>query len=160
VARKSSHVFRQLPPVWRPIPLLARSLSPVRTSHFQISVAGPLDFERLGHRDSKHACRSLSCSRPCAPVTPGPSEYHIRLLADESQKNGASNGMSPALQSPRCEQPLVQLFAALIREDDTCIVVRLRGQRSISSREKPLPSPLSPSVRIFPIQRIGQHNSP
>ena len=56
--RKSSHVFWQLLPAWRPIPLSARSLSLRRSSRFKFSIAGPLDFERLGHRDSEHECMS------------------------------------------------------------------------------------------------------
>jgi hypothetical protein len=51
------------------------------------------------------------------------------------------NDMSPALLFPRCEQPLARLFVTLIREDDACAVVRLRGQRSISSRETPIAIP-------------------
>jgi len=51
------------------------------------------------------------------------------------------NDTSPALLSPRCEQRLARLFVPLIREDDACTVVRLRGQRSISSREKPIAIP-------------------
>src|SRR3990172_1895295 len=54
------------------------------------------------------------------------------------RKNGVMNDMSPALLFPRCEQPLARLFVALIRDDDACSVVRLRGQRSISSPEKPI----------------------
>jgi hypothetical protein len=57
-ARKSSHVFRQLLPAWRPIPLLARSLSPRRHRVFKFSVTGPLDSEHLGHRDSTRGCKS------------------------------------------------------------------------------------------------------
>jgi hypothetical protein len=51
------------------------------------------------------------------------------------------NDMSPALLSRRCEQPLARLFVALIREDDACTVVRLRGQHSISSPEKSIAIP-------------------
>jgi hypothetical protein len=127
--------------VWRPIALLARGLSRCELG-VQSPVDDPLDFVHLVHRDSAHGCKSSSCSRPGVPVTPEPSEYHIRPPADESQKNGASSGTSPALLSPRSDQPLAQLFAALIREDDAGIVVRLRGQRSISSLEKPIAIPI------------------
>ena len=48
---------------------------------------------------------------------------------------------SPALLSPRCEQPLARLFVALIREDDACSVVWLRGQRSFSLPEKTVAIP-------------------
>jgi len=51
------------------------------------------------------------------------------------------NNMSPALLSPRCERPRARFFTALIREDDACTVVRLRGQRSISSPEIPIAIP-------------------
>ena len=122
--RKSSHVFRQLLPPWRPIPLLARSLSPRRHRVFKLSVAGPLDFERLGPRDSAHGCKSSSCLHRGAPATPVPSGYRTHLPADAWRKNGVMNDTSPALLSPRCEQPLARLFVALIREDDACTVVR------------------------------------
>ena len=102
--------------------------------------------------------RPSSCSRPCAPRIPGRCECHIRLQADESRKNGATNGTSPALLSPRCARPLAELFGALIREDNACTVVRFRGQRSICRGKYPLPSPLLTSVGIFPIQRIGSTN--
>lgn len=51
------------------------------------------------------------------------------------------NDTSPALLFRRYERHLGRLFVALIREDDVCTVVRLRGQRSISSREKPTAIP-------------------
>ena len=97
---------------------------PDASSVFRVSVDDPLDFVHLGHRDSAHGCKSSSCSRPGVPVTPEPSEYHIRPLTDASRKNVVMNDTSPALLSPRCEQPLARFFVALIREDDACIVVR------------------------------------
>jgi hypothetical protein len=64
------------------------------------------------------------------------------------------NDTSPALLYPRCEQLLARLFVALIREDDACSVVRLPGQCSISSPEKPtaIPSPY-PRSDIFDPER-------
>ena len=55
--------------------------------------------------------------------------------------SGASNGTSPVLLSLRYERPLARLFVTLIREDDACIVVLSRGQRSIVSRGKPIAIP-------------------
>jgi hypothetical protein len=70
------------------------------------------------------------------------------------------NDTSPALLYPRCEQLLARLFVALIREDDACSVVRLPGQCSISSPEKPIAIPIPadeiavltvPAVQIVPV---------
>ena len=55
--------------------------------------------------------------------------------------SGASNGTSLVLLSLRYERPLARLFVTLIREDDACIVVLSRGQRSIVSQGKPIAIP-------------------
>ncbi len=44
--RKSRHVFWQLLPLWRPIPLGPQPI-PDAGSVFRVSVDDPLDFERL-----------------------------------------------------------------------------------------------------------------
>ena len=123
--------------MWRPIPLLARSLSPRRYRVFMFSVDDPLDFVRLGRRDSKHAYRSSSCSRPCGPITLEPSEYHIHPPASESQKNGPMNDTSHALLSPRCEQLLARLFVAQIRENDVSSLRKLPDQIKVLTEERP-----------------------
>ena len=48
------------------------------------------------------------------------------------ERNDATNEMLQALLSPRCEQLLERLFVAVIREDDACSIVRLRGHRALS----------------------------
>src|SRR5262245_26925315 len=100
------------------------------------SVDDPLDFVRLGRRDSKHAYRSSSCSRPCGPITLEPSGCHSHPPASELQKNGPMNDTSHALLSPRCEQLLARLFVAQIRENDVSSLRKLPDQIKVLTEER------------------------
>ena len=51
------------------------------------------------------------------------------------RKNGASNGTSPVLLSPRCARPLGQLFGALIRENDVSSLRKLPDQIKVLTEE-------------------------
>src|SRR6266542_606861 len=84
---------------------------------------------------------SVNHCRALCPSSSWPVLISYPPQASELRKNVVTNDTSPALLSPRFEQPLARLFVPLIREDDACSVVRLRGQRSISSREKPIAIP-------------------
>jgi len=106
---------------------------------------------RVNHRLADIAVSSNSCTvRISYPSS-------SRCIA----KNGVMNDKSPALLlSRRCEQPLARLFVPLIREDRACTFVRLRGQRSISSREIPMPSPSWPALGYFRSSALGNTTRP